>query len=193
MPTEEKIKEKAETVRQKLGVDRLDAPDMTEVLRQLKLKSKSFDFVMDLEETALSPDAVMDNDTNILHIKKSVFLNAKAGIGRDRFTIAHELGHFFIGHVGANQRNKNGYFYSTKQQVLEKEANQFASHFLVPFEKSSNLTDPQMIAEYFQVSFEMAQIVVERNDCVQRQTAGRKREIPRFVIDFLAEKEKRKP
>jgi Zn-dependent peptidase ImmA (M78 family) len=191
MPTEEKIKEKASNIRQKLGVDKLDAPDMTEVLRELKNKAKKFDFVTDLEETYLSPDAVMDNDTGIMHLKKSVFVNAKSGSGRDRFTIAHELGHFFIGHIGANQRNKSGYFYSTKQHILEKEANQFASYFLVPYEASSNLSEPQIISDYFQVSYEMAQILVERNYCIKRKLTGEMRAKPQCVIDFLAEKSKR--
>jgi len=55
-----------------------------------------------------------------------VFLNTMKSGERMRFDCAHELGHLAIHHHGAGQGAING------SQELEKEANEFASAFLMP-------------------------------------------------------------
>lgn len=55
-----------------------------------------------------------------------VFLNTMKSGERMRFDCAHELGHLAIHHHGADQGSING------SQELEKEANEFASAFLMP-------------------------------------------------------------
>lgn len=50
---------------------------------------------------------------------------------RQRFTIAHELGHFALGH-GTRPRDTPAVFSSRVSDPLEREANQFAAELLMP-------------------------------------------------------------
>ncbi|TGM97308.1 ImmA/IrrE family metallo-endopeptidase [Leptospira dzoumogneensis] len=91
-----------------------------------------------------------------------IFLSNYTGILRDRFTIAHELGHYFLhsrqGEI-AIQVERNG------SDRLEWEANWFAAAFLMPadqvkskFKKYQSLS---VTATYFQVSIAAMQVRLE--------------------------------
>lgn len=61
---------------------------------------------------------------------------------RRRFTLAHELGHYLLGHTGEhgrlfrdNERNFSGF----QNDIQEMEANQFAAEFLMPAASIENL------------------------------------------------------
>ncbi|HAS6274679.1 TPA: ImmA/IrrE family metallo-endopeptidase [Vibrio vulnificus] len=76
---------------------------------------------------------------------------------RQRFTIAHEIGHH-IKH-GAFQQNflDSSFFRNGETNVLEIEANNFAAELLMPTKRfheliSSGVTKVDEIAEYFKVS-----------------------------------------
>lgn len=72
--------------------------------------------------------------------KNYIFINAGIdNIGRKHFTIAHELGHYFLSH---NLHNNLGFCTNNditeeghQQDPIEREANYFASCFLMPEEK----------------------------------------------------------
>lgn len=76
---------------------------------------------------------------------------------RDRFTIAHELGHLFLGHIQNHEE-----LYREGANTLEYEANDFAANLLMPkseFIESiyANLDedgycDLNAVSEYFRVS-----------------------------------------
>lgn len=54
---------------------------------------------------------------------------------RQRFTIAHELGHFALGHLQSGQtcfRDTKAQFYSVQRDPRETMANQFAAELLMP-------------------------------------------------------------
>lgn len=62
-----------------------------------------------------------------------------ANIGRRNFTIAHELGHYFLNHIEEKQElcefNSNISEENLVSNRIEQEANHFASCFLMPEEK----------------------------------------------------------
>lgn len=90
-----------------------------------------------------------------------IIYNAQKPIGRRRFSIAHELGHFLIPHHAGSQYCSNTGVQSNNV-VEEKEADEFArrlllpSHLLIPEIEKSPLDIPRInqIADLFQTSFE---------------------------------------
>lgn len=66
----------------------------------------------------------------------SIYINANDSMARKRFTIAHELGHYFLNHI-----NNKGEFVDLHRDVLavkskeEQEANEFAGCLLMPEKK----------------------------------------------------------
>ena len=66
-----------------------------------------------------------DSDTT------SIYVNAQNAPTRRRFTIAHELGHYFLRHEG-NDELKYLDLRSTKSTPEEIAANQFAAELLIP-------------------------------------------------------------
>jgi hypothetical protein len=76
--------------------------------------------------------------------KFKIFISQFTSIERDRFTIAHELGHLFLHYSNIRERmEENSIFRATRyvdandkqQQVAEREANWFAASLLMPQER----------------------------------------------------------
>lgn len=72
---------------------------------------------------------------------KTIAVNAVHHEHRKRFTIAHELGHYFLGHDADDLRDETGFLGAYESGILEednrlpdidKEANEFASELLIP-------------------------------------------------------------
>lgn len=87
----------------------------------------------------------------------SIYVNAENSLTRRRFTVAHELGHYFLHHDDGQELNYLD-LRSTKSTIEETEANRFAAELLMPEEQVrneySNLLFPTVdaLARKFQVS-----------------------------------------
>ena len=87
---------------------------------------------------------------------------------RIRFTLAHELGHIVLGHLKFNTClcRLSGQEYD----ILEKEANQFASQLLSPepliydILKESHKINTSQIRDIFDISYKSADCVIKRMD-----------------------------
>lgn len=66
-------------------------------------------------------------------IGPKIIFNAQESPLRQRFTIAHELGHFVLNH-GARYRDPAEHFSSEHYDLKEVHANQFAAELLIPEE-----------------------------------------------------------
>lgn len=83
-----------------------------------------------------------------------VYLNSLEIDVRQRFTIAHEIGHYALNHSGISNRLKNPEDIATVDIAKERSANQFAAELLMPkkliarcitkFKQDNNLTDEQL-------------------------------------------------
>lgn len=103
-----------------------------------------------------------------------IFLASHTGPTRDRFTIAHELGHYFLHYVYPNQTGRaveklEAQRYGTGR--VEWEANWFAAGFLMPaisFREQYALLrgSAPLLADKFGVSNEAAQIRIKALDLV---------------------------
>lgn len=76
--------------------------------------------------------AATDGFTLFLGGKAYIFYDDTRPAGRQRFTIAHELGHIILGHVGDGQYTLVNREPDPKDDPHETQANQFAARILAP-------------------------------------------------------------
>lgn len=89
-------------------------------------------------------------------------LNKAKPISRQRFTLAHELGHIFLSHAQRDAydpeeiREDQNTFTETSKPSREKEADAFASELLIPSERLkenvADINNIEKLADIFQVS-----------------------------------------
>lgn len=119
-----------------------------------------------IQKEAFFSDGAVEKEGNGFKIIVSPFQDEK----RERFTIAHELGHLFL-HVGYRTNNElwekqeNNIYHRIGNSEKEYQANEFAAAFLMPATEylsvlnkvaEGNMVDTSKIAEYFNVSIEAA-------------------------------------
>ena len=144
-------------LRKHLGLEnRLWVPivELLDVLSEF-LEGFSYEIVPD---SSLSPGTRAETDIRTGHItiKESVYERACNGEGRDRMTIAHEIGHFFTLCFCGFKLQRN----FAKQEVKhfndpEWQAKCFAGEFLVPYHLTGNMTAAD-IASACGVSYDAA-------------------------------------
>ncbi|WP_063921329.1 ImmA/IrrE family metallo-endopeptidase [Bradyrhizobium sp. DOA1] len=99
----------------------------------------------------------------------TIYLPTMTSPERDRFTIAHELGHLFLHYPRVKKLHPGAEMVATRwvdeddkdQQRAEWEANWFAAAFLMPkaeFEKAYWDDDMEELAERFAVSVQAAEV-----------------------------------
>lgn len=75
----------------------------------------------------------VNNDTNAEDIKNEISVNQFEPEYRQRFTIAHELGHIILGHKGISYRFSDVSKYkNTIDRMNEVAANKFAAELIMP-------------------------------------------------------------
>ena len=119
-----------------------------------------------IQKEAFFSDGAVEKEGNGFKIIVSPFQDEK----RERFTIAHELGHLFF-HMGYRTNNElwekqeNNIYHRIGNSEKEYQANEFAAAFLMPATEylsvlnkvaEGNMVDTSKIAEYFNVSIEAA-------------------------------------
>lgn len=114
---------------------------------------------MDFKVSYSLLDDSTDSHLRIEGGKKLIIVNQNHHINKQRFSIAHEIGHFVNGHVdlGDYSTNSPGFDYHNPQDRQCKEANSFAAELLMPkhlLEKDIIKTgvDTPKLAELYQVS-----------------------------------------
>jgi len=96
--------------------------------------------------------------TKTLRIRESVYNNACNGVGRDRFTLAHELGHIIF--------HREGYGFARAEVIIppykdpEWQANTFASMLLLPRDQIKGLS-AEDAARIYGTSLQAAQIALK--------------------------------
>jgi len=189
--SEETIQKAAGKPREKLGLSKVLTIDMYAVLEALPKIAPKFSFRPALAAEMGEDEAVMDDDTHTLTARECVLEDAKEGKPRARFTIAHELGHYLLGHEGRRRRNSNKEVYAgPRERIEEQEADLFASYLLVPNHLAQDVTCAEDISLCFRVSSMVAEIAFERVAKAKRRATGQKRRPVGVVVDFLKEAER---
>lgn len=107
--------------------------DVFDICRRERIRVASYREIEKLGFMTALGGAAEGNDGFALsvHGKKMIFYDDTLPIGRQRFTLAHELGHFALGDVGAEPTARN-LEPSDEDAETEKLANMFAARFLSP-------------------------------------------------------------
>jgi hypothetical protein len=154
-------------LRRRLGVERQRAPDLWIVRSKFSQLYPAFKWKKVADSDLPYVEAKAYGDAFVLKIRESFETALKYyGDRRARFTVTHELGHLVLGHPGNQPRAAKDEVNKAKNPrlerqakgdpQLEREANIFASEFLMP----ADLIDPSMtaveISNQFQVSLDAA-------------------------------------
>jgi len=108
------------------------------------------------ENDGLSGLAEIDSNGN-----RVIYFNNSESKNRQRFTMAHELGHHALNHVNPQNpcfRDDSNTFNSNSSVWQEREANNFAAQLLMPLDAIKTMlfvkriTNIKQLAEMFQVS-----------------------------------------
>ncbi|MGR6860797.1 ImmA/IrrE family metallo-endopeptidase [Aliivibrio salmonicida] len=117
-----------------------------------------------LEDNKLPNEyAVSSPNEKIIRCRESVYERALNGSARDKFTLAHELGHVLM-HQNTNpefarsQSDSNHHY----TEDAEWQANTFSSEFLVDSRQLEGINSPRDIEKRFGISFESAGYVYDR-------------------------------
>jgi Zn-dependent peptidase ImmA (M78 family) len=151
------IRKEARDLRRLLKIDRLHAPDLTEVLNHLSSRYSQFKLKLVADSDLPRAEARAYCKAWVLKVRKSVISAVrKFGDGRARWTIAHEIGHLVLNHPRSLDRKSPGQEVNPEDQLLEREADIFASEFLAPSHLVSNNHTPNDIRAIFQISLDAA-------------------------------------
>ena len=147
----------AELLRDKLGLEntlRIPIVHLLDVFAEI-LPDFSYEIVSDdwfVDEV----HADTDIRTGHIRIKESVYDGACDGKGRDRMTIAHEIGHHFtLCVLGFKLTRRYGYSDPMPYEDPEWQAKCFAGEFMISHKLTHKMT-PQEISERCGVSLDAA-------------------------------------
>lgn len=93
-----------------------------------------------------------------------IFFDSSLPSGRQRFTVAHEIGHLLLGHVGPGMATVENREPTGSEREEERQANQFAARLLAPacvLHEIGALT-PEAIQQVCGISRQAAQFRAER-------------------------------
>ncbi|WP_370244917.1 ImmA/IrrE family metallo-endopeptidase [Alteromonas abrolhosensis] len=121
--------------------------------------SSDYSYVI-VEDQSLGDDhAQTFPDKNLIKIKQSTYDGALRGSGRDRFTLAHEIGHLFLHkNISSFARSSSP---STKHKAFEDsewQADCFAAELLMPFDDVRRCTSALEVQFKFGVSLQAAEV-----------------------------------
>lgn len=189
--SDEAIEAEANKLREKLGMDYVFNIDMDNVLCRMPQKVTRFKVRTASLAELDGAEAFMDCESHTLVLSEGVKDGLTSYANRDKFTAAHEIGHYFLGHKGNTKRNPDKSIYLTPtQRIQESQADKFASYFLVPTKLAKGCKSAREISDKFRVSLRAAEIAFERLQSILRQERGERRRPPAAVIDFLKAAEK---
>jgi Zn-dependent peptidase ImmA (M78 family) len=114
--------------------------------------------------------AYTDHENNEIVIREDIYEFALEGRGRDRFTIAHEIGHFLLHNnkFMALRRTYSGEEVKTYEDP-EWQADAFAGEFLCPAAATKGM-NIERIAEKFGVSLDSAKIQKRKGENTSRNS-----------------------
>lgn len=160
-PTSRKsLREYALYIRKALGCDSIYFP-IVEFLELLPWIYPELTYSI-VESTEMPDNIHADIDVlnKVIRIKEKIYDGACDGNGRDRFTIAHEIGHFLLMSEGGVSYAKS----TTKPKAYEDpewQADAFAGELLVPIHKLKRYKKATTVAKRCGVSLSCAEFMMK--------------------------------
>lgn len=156
------LREYVYKIRKELGLEKklyFPIVNFLEIMPEI-FQDFSFQIVED-DEMESYKHAETDVNNEIIYIKQSVYNGACEGNGRDRFTIAHEIGHYLLLSVSKVKFSRT----SSTPKVYEDpewQANVFAGELLVPHHLIKRYKRPETIAKKCGVSISAALLQLQK-------------------------------
>lgn len=125
-----KIREYASYIRKELNINTLRFPIIEFVEFTLSEIDEEFSFEIGTEEEMGEHYGVTIPSEKIIRIREDVYDRAHSNIGRDLFTVAHELGHYLLHSSLSRVISTSNYI--KPYESSEWQANCFASELLIP-------------------------------------------------------------
>lgn len=151
---------------------------------------------MGIQVRYYTPKDGNDGKSTIFWGKPRIFVSSECSPERQRFTIAHELGHILLGHVGecelVNREPSRG------DNPIEQAANVFASRLLAPacVLWALDARTPEEIASLCRISYQAATFRAERIDLLYKRnkflTSPLERRVYEQFADYIRTKREEK-
>ncbi|WP_238231929.1 ImmA/IrrE family metallo-endopeptidase [Methylobacterium thuringiense] len=192
--TDEELEDKARGLRRRLGLEHQQHIDMMTVLQKLKVENQSFGYLRVPDYQMPDAEGQWDSEKKTIRLRESVFQGMQAQHSRARMTVSHEIAHRELGHGGIRNRSlvksaSERFVSEVKRE--ESEAKRFAARILAPAYLIQSSDTAEDIKSKFGLSLEAAAIRREEVNELDRRAAGRPKELPSVVVDFLREAKRR--
>ena len=114
-----------------------------------------------------------------------IFYNSVLPVGRQRFTVAHEIGHLVLGHVGRGRVTTINREPSPQDSQEETQANQFAARLLAPACVLHELgaTTPEAIQQVCGLSLQAAEFRAARMQELEKRNRYYTSPLERQVVE----------
>ena len=188
--TDESLEEIGRKFLRQLGIENLVRPDLMTVINKLKHAVPDFGYRRVPDAQLPDAEAQWYSEDCELSMRESVFVAMQRGDSRARFTIAHELSHFVLGHKGylnraTSQLSKDMTGPLVKHQ--ESEANRLAPIILAPEYLVPEGATVEDIEKMFGLSATAAALRKEEVERIRRRRRGELRPIPESIKELLRE------
>lgn len=154
------------------GVDRLPV-SINSICKMVGVKLHAYTKAQRLLRQSELDFAAQQTDGFCLHLigEYHIFFDDTLPVSRQRFTIAHELGHITLGHIQEGERTIINREPSSLDAPEEIQANQFAARLLAPACVLHELRvfSPDRIAELCNISSAAAQIRAARMEVLEKR------------------------
>ena len=157
----DKIIDAAVNLRTALRITNQMFPILTVVEVLLPQIDEEFSFEVKDEAELGNQHGLTRPELKEMWIRDDVYEGARKGVGRDRFTIAHELGHYLLHNEPGLARTLKPKGSLPAYRCSEWQANSFAGALLIPTDVTLALRDPQAIAEACGVSLDAARVQIK--------------------------------
>lgn len=154
----------AKSLRDFLGLQEVVCVDIVQLLERLHLNDDDFSFVVVEDNEIIGKYAETIPELNVIIVNNSTYLGALSGNKRDRFTLAHELGHYLLHNdviTKLARTNDEKHKVTPHYCKVEWQANTFAGELLVSKNLVVGMT-PSEISEKCGVSIDVAEIQYEK-------------------------------
>ncbi|WP_313256349.1 ImmA/IrrE family metallo-endopeptidase [Stenotrophomonas acidaminiphila] len=157
----DKITASADLFRRSLGVTE-DRFPLVEVVEHL-IPALWEDFTFEVREAGDmgSAHGLTFPEKGLIWLRDDVYQGVLDGQGRDRFTLAHELGHLLLHNSIGMARSIQKPTDLKPYENSEWQANTFAGALLIPISAAQRLGSPNLIADACGVSLDAARVRLE--------------------------------
>jgi Zn-dependent peptidase ImmA (M78 family) len=192
--TDEELEEIARAFLKRMGIEHQVRPDLLTIITKIKHANRAFNYERVPDHEMPDAEAQWDSDKCVLRMRESVFVGMQRNEPRARMTVAHELSHVILGHAGLLNRStvKSASEIAVDRiRHQELEASRLAPVLLSPEFQVPEQGVVDALMDNHGLSAEAAGYRSAKIEAIRRRRRGEKQPLPRSVVDFLREAQRR--